>query len=142
MHLVQTNMGKAGREQHGRRLYLSSGKWQYNATQGHCTATSCFICSVPMLRCSPPPSSFEFCHQLSAPSHHQAPRNAATSSIIVRSSVDGACDECALWCCCWRHRPFYRGGANLFPRRLSWQFPLEITPHHLLWPRCIIVPHR
>ena len=33
---------------------MSSVTWQCNATQGHCTATSCFDCCVPMLRCSLP----------------------------------------------------------------------------------------
>ena len=40
-------MGK----RNGRRTYWYFGKWQCNATQGHCAATSCLICCVPMFRC-------------------------------------------------------------------------------------------
>ena len=50
---MQTKKGKR-REQQGRQIYRSFGKWQCNATQGHCTATTYFAPLYDLVMCCCP----------------------------------------------------------------------------------------
>ena len=82
MHLVRTNIGKT-RVQHVSTVYRASGEWQYNATQGHCTATINLIHCQSDVALLPPdvfwnPPQPKIQHQEPVPitvTHHSKYRN-------------------------------------------------------------------